>query len=85
MRLPCHLACRHPPVAGACRRTLPISIAGLGVREGVLVLLLASYGVSAPDALAYGLVAFAVSVLAPGLAGAIVEADRLLLRPAQGV
>jgi uncharacterized membrane protein YbhN (UPF0104 family) len=60
---------------------LPISVAGLGVREGVLVLLLALYAVPAPDALAYGLLAFAVTVLAPGLVGALIEADRLLIRP----
>jgi uncharacterized membrane protein YbhN (UPF0104 family) len=64
---------------------LPVSIAGLGVREGVLVLLLAPYGISAADALAYGLLAFVVSVLVPGLAGAIVEADRLLVRPAREI
>jgi uncharacterized membrane protein YbhN (UPF0104 family) len=60
---------------------LPISVAGLGIREGVLVLLLAPYAVSAPDALAYGLLAFAVMVLAPGMLGALIEADRLLVRP----
>ena len=60
---------------------LPISVAGLGVREGVLVLLLAPYAVPAPDALAYGLLAFAVTVLAPGMVGALIEADRLLIRP----
>jgi glycosyltransferase 2 family protein len=60
---------------------LPISVAGLGVREGVLVLLLAPYAVPAPDALAYGLLAFAATVLAPGMVGALIEADRLLIRP----
>jgi glycosyltransferase 2 family protein len=60
---------------------LPISVAGLGVREGVLVLLLTPYAVPAPDALAFGLLAFAVTVLAPGIAGALIEVDRLLVRP----
>jgi uncharacterized membrane protein YbhN (UPF0104 family) len=60
---------------------LPISVAGLGVREGVLVLLLAPYGVGAPDALAYSLLAFAATVLAPGLVGALIEAERLVIRP----
>jgi glycosyltransferase 2 family protein len=63
---------------------LPISVAGLGVREGVLVLLLAPYAVSAPDALVYSLLAFAVTVLAPAMAGALIEADRLLIRPLLG-
>jgi uncharacterized membrane protein YbhN (UPF0104 family) len=63
---------------------LPISVAGLGVREGVLVLLLAPYGVPAPDALVYSLLAFAVTVLAPAMAGALIEADRLLVRPFLG-
>jgi glycosyltransferase 2 family protein len=63
---------------------LPISVAGLGVRECVLVLLLAPYGVPAPDALVYSLLAFAVTVLAPAMAGALIEAHRLLVRPLLG-
>jgi uncharacterized membrane protein YbhN (UPF0104 family) len=57
---------------------LPLSVAGLGLREGAFVLLLAPYGVSAADALSYSLLAFAATVLAIGLLGGVLEACRLL-------
>jgi len=52
---------------------LPISIGGLGVREGVLVLTLAGFGISASNALALSLLVFATTILAPGFAGGVVE------------
>jgi glycosyltransferase 2 family protein len=52
---------------------LPISVAGFGVREGVLIFVLGVFGVPAHDALAVSILIFATSVLAPGLAGAVVE------------
>jgi hypothetical protein len=58
---------------------LPISVAGLGVREGVLLLLLRPYGVADHDALAYSLLVFAVTIVAPGLVGGILEAVRWLM------
>jgi glycosyltransferase 2 family protein len=57
---------------------LPISVAGLGVREGVMVVLLAPYGITAADALTYALLAFATTILAVGLLGGLLEALRLL-------
>jgi uncharacterized membrane protein YbhN (UPF0104 family) len=57
---------------------LPISVAGLGVREGVLLILLRPYGVSDADALAYSLLIFAVTIVAAGLAGGVFEAVRWL-------
>jgi uncharacterized membrane protein YbhN (UPF0104 family) len=57
---------------------LPISVAGLGVREGAMVVLLAPYGISAADALTYALLAFATTILAVGLLGGLLEALRLL-------
>ena len=57
---------------------LPISIAGLGVREGAMVVLLAPYGITAADALTYALLAFATTILAVGLLGGLLEAFRLL-------
>ena len=57
---------------------LPVSVAGLGLREGALVILLAPYGVSAADALTYALLAFATTILAVGLLGGLLEAIRLL-------
>ena len=53
---------------------LPISIGGLGVREGVLVLVLGSYGVASSDALALSILVFAATILAPGLVGGALEA-----------
>lgn len=52
---------------------LPISIGGVGVREGALVLTLQTLGVPAHDALALSILVFATTILAPGLAGGVVE------------
>ena len=57
---------------------LPISVAGLGVREGAMVILLAPYGIGAADALTYSLLAFATTVLSVGLLGGLIEAIRVL-------
>ncbi|MEO6030037.1 MAG: lysylphosphatidylglycerol synthase transmembrane domain-containing protein [Candidatus Binatia bacterium] len=57
---------------------LPISIGGVGIREGALVFTLQSLGVPAHDALALSLLVFATTILAPGLAGGAVEAAHLL-------
>ena len=57
---------------------LPISVGGIGVREGVLVLMLRAYGVAASDALALAILVFATTILAPGLAGGVLEAVRWL-------
>jgi uncharacterized membrane protein YbhN (UPF0104 family) len=57
---------------------LPISIAGLGVREGAMVALLAPYGIETASALTYALLAFATTILAVGLVGGLLEAFRLL-------
>ncbi len=56
----------------------PISIGGLGVREGVLVLLLRSYGVAAHDALALSILFFATNILVPSLTGGLIEGVRWL-------
>lgn len=52
---------------------LPISIGGVGVREGALVLTLQTLDVPAHDALALSILVFATTILAPGLAGGVVE------------
>jgi glycosyltransferase 2 family protein len=52
---------------------LPISFAGLGVREGTLVLLSARYGVAAPLALSWSLLLFA-GILFVAAIGACIEA-----------
>lgn len=58
----------------------PVTIGGLGLREGVVVYFLTRLGVSGPDALSLSLLAFAVTVLAIGLLGGLAEALRLLIR-----
>lgn len=57
---------------------LPISIGGVGVREGALVVTLGVFGVPAADALALSILVFATTILAPGLAGGVVEATHWL-------
>ncbi|MEZ4653826.1 MAG: lysylphosphatidylglycerol synthase transmembrane domain-containing protein [Candidatus Eisenbacteria bacterium] len=52
---------------------LPVTIAGLGVREGILVALLVGLGVPDSPALAFSLLLFATTTLAMGIAGAVVE------------
>lgn len=58
---------------------LPISVSGLGVREAAIVLLLAPYGVSTVDALAFALLVFGSTTVALGLLGGLLEAWRALL------
>lgn len=57
---------------------LPVSVAGLGLREGALVLLLAPYGVSPAHALAYSLLVFIATNLSMVLVGGLLEGRRLL-------
>lgn len=57
----------------------PVSISGLGVREGTFVFLLRRYGVSAPDAMALSFIIFAVMVIM-GLIGGILEAQEFFFR-----
>lgn len=58
---------------------LPISVAGLGVREGILLLLLRPYGVADHDALAFSLFVFAVTIVGAGLLGGVLEMFRWLV------
>ena len=51
---------------------LPITFAGVGVREGGLVLLLQPYGIAGSDAVALGFLSFAGLLVAAGI-GAVVE------------
>ncbi len=57
---------------------LPISIGGLGVREGVLLILLRPYGVADRDTLAFSLLVFAVTMVCTGVLGGIFEVVRWL-------
>jgi len=52
-------------------QTLPITVAGLGVREGLFVFLLGQYGVSAATSVALSLVVFSVTLLFGALGGVL--------------
>jgi uncharacterized protein (TIRG00374 family) len=58
--------------------TLPISFAGIGVREGGLIVLLTPYGVAGSEAVALSFLIIA-SVLFMGGIGAVIEARKLLV------
>jgi len=55
---------------------IPITVSGLGLREGAAVLVFRDYGISAESALAFSLLVFATSHLAMGSIGALFEAFR---------
>ncbi len=57
---------------------IPISVSGLGLREGASLLLLTNYGVSQETALAFSLLVFFITTVLIGLAGGITEAYRFL-------
>jgi hypothetical protein len=59
---------------------LPISVAGLGVREGAAVALLGTFGLPGEEALAFSLLVFALTNLAVGATGGAVEAARWVTR-----
>lgn len=58
---------------------LPVSLLGLGPREGAALLALQAYGISAHASLAFSLSVFAVCVLFLGLLGGIIEFRRYLI------
>jgi hypothetical protein len=60
---------------------LPISVAGLGVREGTLVALAGRYGVSAEQAVAWGLLLLAGRVAIASVGG-LLELARVVAPPA---
>lgn len=55
---------------------VPISTAGIGVREAGAVLVLQAFGVDAAAAVAFSLLAFGTSIVATGLLGGVLEAVR---------
>ncbi len=55
---------------------IPISISGLGLREGALVLILPNYGINESSALALSLIIFAINLLF-GLIGGVMESREL--------
>ena len=53
--------------------TLPISVGGLGIREGVLVIILSFYGVDPPTAFVISIGGFLVKTFFPGLIGLVIS------------
>ena len=73
------------PIAGGWIRSvmlfvtlLPISLAGLGVREAGAYLVMRSYGLDGPTAVTYSLLITLVSVVGTGAIGGILESLRFL-------
>jgi uncharacterized membrane protein YbhN (UPF0104 family) len=62
--------------AASLLQSLPISIAGVGVREGAYVYILGTQGVSASSALALSLLVFGIQVLL-ALAGGLLQLQQL--------
>lgn len=59
---------------------IPVTISGLGLREGALAYLLPYYGVEPSSALAFSLIIFSFTVLA-GVVGGMLEGKEVLLSP----
>jgi hypothetical protein len=59
---------------------IPISISGLGVREGSLLLLLKPYGVDNDESLAFSFLIFIITVVMIGVIGGLLEGLRFLLK-----
>lgn len=57
---------------------LPITFAGIGLREGAAVVALGALGVAGDVSVAFALLCFVVTVLAPGVVGGFIEAGRWL-------
>lgn len=57
----------------------PISVSGLGIREGVFVFLLSNYDVSGSEAMAFSFIIFGI-IVAMSLMGGILEAQEIFLK-----
>jgi len=51
--------------------SLPITVGGLGVREGAAVLFFSRFGIQSPSALGAALLLFTINILIPGLCGLV--------------
>jgi len=60
-------------------RLIPVSISGIGVREGLLVLFLSDFGIAKETAVGLGMVVFAAIVLM-GLLGGLIELWEVFVR-----
>lgn len=59
-------------VATLVIQLVPISISGIGVREGTFIFFLSKYGIAAPESFSLSLIAFSITVLM-GLTGGMIE------------
>ena len=58
---------------------IPVSVLGLGLREGAALMLLTAYpGVADSDAMAFAFMVFIVTTLLGGLVGGLIEARRMI-------
>jgi len=57
---------------------IPISISGMGLREGSFMLLLGAFGVSDNSAFAYSIIVFAMTHVLPGILGGLFESRKIL-------
>lgn len=57
---------------------IPVSISGLGLREGAAYFLMNNYGIIAKEAISFSLIIFATTVFIPGLLGGLWEIIRWL-------
>lgn len=57
---------------------IPLSVGGLGIRDGALLYLLAPYGVHGTEALALAFLVFGATVVFPALAGGLLECRMLV-------
>lgn len=58
---------------------IPISVAGLGLREGAMIVMLKAYGIDESHAVAMSLLVFVFVMLLPGVIGGMFEIKRLVL------
>lgn len=62
---------------------VPITISGLGVREGVLIFLLRPYGVAGEEAFALSILVFLITIFLVGIIGGLCEMGKMMLKVAK--
>ena len=62
---------------------VPVTISGLGVREGVLIFLLKPYGVAGEEAFALSILVFLVTIFLIGIIGGLFEVGKMIFKVAK--
>jgi uncharacterized protein (TIRG00374 family) len=65
-------------IIAAIAATLPISVGGLGIREGALIFLLSSFGVQPEAAFVISLSAYLVKTIVPAIIGGIISVKKIV-------